>query len=203
MGHGEREHALLSASSAEKWLHCPVSARVEEFLSNCNPVDENPAAKEGTLAHEIAELKARKKFNLPESNESGKPMDKQTFTARMNALKEHELYQEEMQRYTDDYIDFLESVWLKYLNMPTVAVEVRVDYSRWAREGFGTSDCIMVGGNTLSVIDFKYGKGVRVSAKDNAQLRLYAAGAYWAYKTTSAWIFLDTTIQATKASAQS
>ena len=47
-----------------------------------------------------------------------------------------------------------------------------------SRRGFGTADCILIGGDTLHVIDFKYGKGVSVSAEENLQMILYALGAY-------------------------
>ena len=39
----------------------------------------------------------------------------------------------------------------------------------------------MIGGNTLRVIDFKYGKGVPVEVTDNAQMKLYALGALAQY----------------------
>ena len=55
MGHDERDHALLSASSAHRWLKCTKSARLEEQF----PDTTSEAAKEGTLAHELAELKVR------------------------------------------------------------------------------------------------------------------------------------------------
>jgi len=48
-------------------------------------------------------------------------------------------------------------------------------------EGFGTADCIMIGGEVLHIVDFKYGKGVEVSAEDNPQLKLYAMGAIEQY----------------------
>ena len=51
-------HALLSASSAERWINCPPSARLTENM----PDTESPHAAEGTLAHSLAELKVRKKF---------------------------------------------------------------------------------------------------------------------------------------------
>ena len=57
-----------------------------------------------------------------------------------------------------------------------------MDYGLYAPEGFGTADCILTQGNTLYVIDFKYGKGVPVSAKENPQMMLYALGAYEACK---------------------
>ena len=89
------EHALLSPSSAEKWLHCTPSARLEENYSE----ESSVYAAEGTLAHAIAELKVRKKLI--------EPMSQKAFTTRMNKLKKHELYQEEMQEYKDIYVDFV------------------------------------------------------------------------------------------------
>ena len=56
------KHALLSASSASRWLKCTAAPRFEEQL----PESTSEYAKEGTLAHAICELKTLKKFsNLP------------------------------------------------------------------------------------------------------------------------------------------
>ncbi|MFZ2537886.1 MAG: DUF2800 domain-containing protein [Oscillospiraceae bacterium] len=161
----EREHALLSASSSHRWLACTPSVRLEEQF------EEKPSefAEEGTLAHSICELKLRKKFL--------EPMGPSTFTRRMNKLKAQELYQEEMQGYTDKYIDYISEIVYGLPSPPTVAIEKKVDYSEYAPEGFGTSDCSIVYGNTLHIIDFKYGKGIPVSAEDNPQMKLYALGA--------------------------
>jgi hypothetical protein len=52
-----------------------------------------------------------------------------------------------------------------------------VDFSPWVPEGFGTCDCILIQGDTLTIIDYKYGQGVPVSAVDNPQMKLYALGA--------------------------
>ena len=54
----DRTHALLSASSAKKWLHCTPSARLE----NAIPEEQSTYAAEGTLAHSICELKLAKQF---------------------------------------------------------------------------------------------------------------------------------------------
>lgn len=162
-------HALLSASSAHRWMNCTPCARLEEQF----PDTTSDFAREGTLAHSIAELKLRKKFT--------EPMSQKTFTSRMNKLKKQELYQEEMQGHTDAYIDYITECAMRYEHMPTVAAEVRLDFSAWVPEGFGTGDCVMIGGDTLHIIDFKYGKGVSVSAQDNPQMRLYALGALQAF----------------------
>lgn len=69
------QHALLSASGAHKWLVCTASARLEaEF-----PDTTSEFAREGTLAHSIAELKLRR-YAI-------EPMSPATFTRRMNKLK--------------------------------------------------------------------------------------------------------------------
>ncbi|WP_144781843.1 DUF2800 domain-containing protein, partial [Macrococcoides caseolyticum] len=74
-----------------------------------------------------------------------------------------------------------QSITLGMTSTPYVAVEKRLDYSAVAPEGFGTVDCLIIGGETLYVTDFKYGKGVAVSAEDNPQMKLYALGAYLEY----------------------
>ena len=56
-------------------------------------------------------------------------------------------------------------------------VEQRLDFSSYVPDGFGTGDCIIVADETLTVIDFKYGKNVLVSVENNSQMMLYALGA--------------------------
>lgn len=167
--HSDREHALLSASSSHRWLVCTPSVRVEEQL----PDSTSEYAEEGTLAHEIAELKLRKYFI--------EPMSQRTFNTRLNKMKKKELFQEEMLRHTDTYLDYLKELQIGLKSMPYVAVEKMIDYGVYAPEGFGTVDCLIIGGDTLYINDFKYGKGVAVSAEDNPQMKLYALGAYLEY----------------------
>ncbi|MBT2599114.1 MULTISPECIES: DUF2800 domain-containing protein [unclassified Oceanobacillus] len=167
--HASRSHALLSASSAVRWLACTPSARLEEKFEDKG----SPYAAEGTLAHEIAELKLRKYYT--------EAMAKSTFTRRLNKLKKQEHYQEEMLKHTDTYLEYLQEITLAMDSVPYVAVEKKVNFSSYVLEGFGTADCIIISKNTLYVNDFKYGKGVQVSAEDNPQMKLYALGAYLEY----------------------
>ena len=51
MGHAERDHAILSPSSAKRWINCTPSALLAEEAGSKSSV----YADEGTLAHEIAE----------------------------------------------------------------------------------------------------------------------------------------------------
>jgi hypothetical protein len=165
----ERAHALLSASSSKQWLACTPSARLAEQF----PESTSDYAEEGRLAHEIAELKMRKAFT--------EPMGLRAFNTRLKKLKEHPLFKEEMLRHTDTYLEYVSGIVHGFSNSPYMAVEKRLDYSAYAPEGFGTGDCIIIGGNRLIVNDFKYGKGVPVSAIGNTQMRLYALGAYLEY----------------------
>ena len=52
------KHALLSASSAARWLHCTAAPRFEEQF----PENTSEYAEEGRLAHAICELKVLKHF---------------------------------------------------------------------------------------------------------------------------------------------
>ncbi|KEF40447.1 Protein of unknown function (DUF2800) [Schinkia azotoformans MEV2011] len=169
IAHSERAHALLSASASSRWLACTPSVRLEEQFEETTCT----YAEEGTLAHEIGELKLRKHFT--------EPMGQSTFTRRLNKFKKHELYQDEMLKHTDTYLEYLQSITLGMPVAPYVAVEKKIKYDAYAPEGFGTVDCLIIGGDTLYVNDFKYGKGVPVQAEDNPQLKLYALGAYLEY----------------------
>lgn len=169
------KHALLSASAASRWLTCTAAPRFEEGL----PESTSTYAAEGSLAHAIAELKALKKFTI---------MTGRTYTTRLNKLKKDPLYDPEMDKTTDLYLEHLTEQAMLYYSTPTVAVEVRVDFSEYVPEGFGTCDCVMIGGDTLSITDYKHGKGVPVAATGNPQMRLYALGALKRY----AAVFGDT-----------
>lgn len=157
------QHALLSASSAEKWLNCTMAARMEEKMPN----EAGESAKEGSLAHELAELKAKKHFT---------GMDKGTYTRKYNKIVKDELYQKDIDDYTDEYLEHLKDIEMSFATKPYAAFEVRVDYSNIAPEGFGTADCIMIGNGNLHIIDFKYGKTVQVDCTENPQMKLYAIG---------------------------
>lgn len=169
------KHALLSASSASRWLNCTAAPRFEEGL----PESTSEYAEEGRLAHALAELKVFKKFT---------GMTSRAYSTRLNKLKKADNYDPEMDKTTDLYLEHLTEQAMLYDSSPTVAAEIKVDFSEYVPEGFGTCDCVMIGGDTLSITDYKHGKGVPVSAVGNPQMRLYALGALKRY----APIFGDT-----------
>ncbi len=161
-------HAILSPSSAARWINCPPSARINAEA----PRTDTVYTLEGTLAHEVCELKARKYFT---------PMSPRKFTAEMNKLKQNELWQPEMDDCSDRYLDVLKGIASGFGEKPHVALEQQFDLSEVAPGAFGTADCLMVCGDTLHVIDFKYGRGVAVEVRENPQLMLYALGALMDY----------------------
>lgn len=170
INHKERAHAKLSASGASRWATCPGSVQMEDGI----PDKESIYAQEGTLAHEMSELKLKHYLDP-------KGFGKRKLNAAIKKLKENELYQAEMESYTDTYVDFIKEKALSFPSNPYIEIEKRVDFSRWVDGGFGTCDCVLIHGSTLSIIDLKYGKGVPVSAEQNEQLILYALGAYDAF----------------------
>ena len=163
--HKDRTHALLSASGASRWMNCNPSARLEDMF----PDESSEYAEEGTLAHEISELKLTKYL---------KPMNLRTFNSKMKKLKSHKLYKPEMENYTDVYVDTIKELLMSFDKPGTAEIEKKVDFSEYVPEGFGTCDFVTVDNGTLYIRDLKYGKGVPVSAQDNPQLMLYSLGAY-------------------------
>lgn len=155
-------HALLSASSAHRWLNCPPSAKAVEGTADA-PSD---AALQGTAAHALAEHKLLRALK------------------RRSKRPTSEWIDDEMDALTSDYVDFvLERLAEVRQTCPDaqVFVEQRLDYSHVTPGGFGTGDCVIVAEPTLHVIDLKYGMGVQVSAVDNPQLKLYGLGALAAF----------------------
>lgn len=153
-------HAVLSASSSERWLHCPPSARLCESYEDKG----SDYAAEGTDAHEFCEYKLRKALGM----EAQDPTENLTW------------FNEEMSDCANGYAAYvLEQVEAAKQTCvdPVVLIEQRVDFSRWVESGYGTADCIIIADGTLQIIDYKHGLGVLVSAEENPQMQCYALGA--------------------------
>lgn len=163
-------------------MACTPSAKLEENFPDSGSV----YAAEGTLAHSVAELKVRKY--------AVEPMSTRAYNSKMKKLKENELWQPEIENHTEAYLDYIKSIMLSYQSKPFVTVERRVDFSDVVPGGFGTADCLILAGDTLHVIDFKYGKGVLVEAEDNPQMKLYAYGAAKAYEMLYSFTRIKMTI---------
>ena len=157
-------HALLSLSGSYRWLICTLSAMLERRF----PPRTSVFAEEGTFAHELCEYKVNKYLHMRGLK---RPQSEQFMSEKIDAI-------------TDTYAQFIEECVeeLKALGIePLVFIEVRLDMSFLIPESFGTSDCIIIGGDTLRVIDFKAGSGVFVEVENNPQMMLYGLGALHEY----------------------
>ena len=163
------QHALLSPSAAHRWLHCTAAPLLE-----ANVKDEGSEyAAEGTLAHAYCAAKLKAFLGLPYSDE----------LAEIDELKE-KYHTGEMDEYTDTY----KTIVLEKYNAARektadalLLVETRLDFGTWVPDAFGTADAIIIADGTMEVIDFKYGKGVKVSAVENPQMMIYGLGAWDAF----------------------
>lgn len=152
-------HALLSPSSAVRWMACPGSVAMCKDM----PEDRSDFADEGTDAHELAAI----------CLEAG--TDAAAYKGRVMA-KGHEVTSE-MALAVQDYVDYVRSVVAA--TNGTLLIEQRLPISgiTGEPEAYGTSDVVILAGKELIVVDLKYGRGVPVSADNNPQLQIYALAA--------------------------
>lgn len=163
---GATAHALLSPSAAHRWINCTAAPRLEADVEDKG----SEFAAEGTLAHAYCALKLKEFLGLPTEGE-----------AKEIAELNDRYHSGEMDEYTDTY----KTIVLEKFNAARaitkdaqLLVETRLDFSEYIPDAFGTADAIIIADGTMEVIDFKYGKGVKVSAVDNPQMKIYALGAY-------------------------
>ena len=159
-------HALLSPSAAHRWINCTAAPRLEANV----PDSGSSYAAEGTLAHAYCAMKLKEFLGFDISDEVAEiaELDSQYHTGEM-----------------DEYTDTYKTIVLEKYNAARASVadaqlliETRLDFSSYIPDAFGTADAIIIADGTMEVIDFKYGKGVRVSAYRNPQMMIYALGAY-------------------------
>lgn len=161
----EAAHARFSPSGAHRWVNCTGSLALEQDF----PDDSSDFADEGTGAHTLASMVLLEK--TPKcSAYLGRRLD-------IRPGKTIEVTTEmcdEVQKYVD-FVRGCEKTGM------TLCVEQKVDFSALLGlepgEGFGTADAVLFGDGHITVVDLKYGKGVRVDAEENMQLMLYALGA--------------------------
>ena len=146
-------HAKLSASGSHRWMACPGSIALEATMPE--PPD-SPYAAEGTAAHALADKCLREGHDT---------------AGYIGTTFEGQIVVQEMIDAVQIYLDYVRSQPGKLFP------ERRVNFSDWVPDGFGTSDAIVLHEGMLTVIDLKYGRGVRVDAEENSQLMLYALGA--------------------------
>lgn len=174
INHAEREHALLSASGASRWMACTPSAKLEEKVGNVS----SSFAEEGTLAHEIAELQLKHALKL---------IDNKTLVKQSEPLTANSYYSNDMVEYVQKHVDYVVQQFTEAKRLTpdaTLLIEERlsIEFLTGEKGAKCTCDVIVIANGTLEVIDLKYGAGVRVEAENNSQLKLYALAALEGYE---------------------
>lgn len=169
MGHADRGHAILSPSSAKRWINCTPSALLAEAAGSKSSV----YAEEGTLAHEIAEY-ALTKYKEGEYD----PIIDEELPVNDEHLK-NPLFSIDMANYIRDYCDYVIGEGYEMARadgFSEMFLERKVDITDYAPDSFGSVDVTLVSGKTIHIIDLKYGAGVKVFADHNEQMMMYALG---------------------------
>lgn len=156
-------HALLSPSSAERWLECPGSVALTMNMRDTS----SSYADEGTAAHEMAQL----------TLESGAAdADRYIGKSAHNGI----LMTEEMAEHVMTYVNNVRD----YAKGNELMIEQRLSISHLTgeKDAKGTSDAVIIAGDELQVHDLKYGMGVRKDAEQNEQLMIYALAALYEFE---------------------
>lgn len=160
----EKEHSdLIGGSSAGRVIACPGSV---EMLRRTPKRPSSAYADEGTMLHEAITLVINGTADISQLVE-------QKFTHLGHTLTQ-ELADEMLVpalEHLDTIADILDDGELE------IFCELKVHYD--GIEAFGTCDVIATttGGKYVLVLDWKFGRGVKVDIVDNKQTRFYAGAA--------------------------
>ena len=136
-------HAVLSPSSAHRWLACPASVGL--VASMPERVEETSAyAREGTLAHEAAEKHAAFFFGQ---------LPKDELTRWLDAFAPDVGDRYEMLEHAHAWAQKLSDFAIDMCGADAVLLEQRFDTG--VPSCWGTADAVLVSGDTVHVCDFK------------------------------------------------
>lgn len=145
-------HAILSPSSAVRWMSCPGSVELSKGYED----QSSTAAAEGTLLHAIS----------AECLESGRsPADFPDID-------------DEQRRAIQTYIDLVRDIVRSAGGELAIEQRLSIEFITGEKDACGTADAVIVSDDELIIIDAKFGRGVEVTAERNEQLLMYAAAAY-------------------------
>lgn len=146
------KHSAYSASSSNRWGTCPAAKQMQKGIQG----GTNPAAELGTAAHELGEFCLRMGVNAFDC--IGLTFYKHVVDAAMCDAVQL-------------YVSYIRNLCSKYGVNPML--EQRVVMTSVRDDVYGTSDCIIIIGDWVFVIDYKHGYGV-VEVKNNSQAIFYA-----------------------------
>ncbi|OCA58617.1 hypothetical protein AA93_02865 [Xylella fastidiosa subsp. pauca 11399] len=152
------QHAMLSPSSAHRWLHCPASVPLTRTCKD----DASPFADEGTVAHTVAADALRSG-----SDASAYVGERHEINGRTWEVTA------EMAASVQEYVDYVRAI----AGVRLVEQPLRIASITGEQGAQGTADVVILAGDALTIVDLKYGKGVKVLAEGNEQLQLYALAA--------------------------
>ena len=148
---------IFSPSAMERILKCYGSYQASKDI----PDQGSLFADEGTEAHTLASYKLKTALGIAPDE------DIENLVWR----------NKEMDEATDNYKDYclakLEEA-KESCKDPTIMIETKVAAPSIDEDLFGTTDCAILAGSRLLIIDFKYGKGIAVDATNNFQEMTYA-----------------------------
>lgn len=135
-------HSEFGPSGAYRWLNCPGSYNATKDL----PDQTSKFAAEGTDAHDLAEICLTQKRTA------------RSFIGKSPLINKERVIDEDMAFFVQKYVDYILALG------GDQEYEQEVSYDEWVPGGFGTADAIVVDGDTIHIVDLKYGKGVEVHA---------------------------------------
>lgn len=165
------KHALISPSAFHRIGYCPASV----VLSRNTPDVSSEFAEEGTRAHRMAELALQLRARTPEEDAEW-----------LELIKD-----DEMREAVAQYVSQIRAFKPETLDFFKIECRLPLEPVTTEKDAFGTADCLLIEGKTLHVFDLKYGKGVRVEAKGNPQLIIYALAALAEYDPDGLWYDID------------
>ena len=172
MATGPGAHAALGPSSAHRWMACPGAPAAEREARSRGLVDDSssPAALEGTAAHAVAELELRRRvLREPVASEVAGWHERYDVDYEWSVMVSE----------TRPYVDYVEACYLAASEADPAGAQLWLESRVEPVPGrvWGTADATIIGGGRVHVVDLKYGRGVRVEAEGNPQLRCYMLGA--------------------------
>lgn len=173
------DHAKHSPSGAHRWMRCYGSLALEAGLPN----EDTQYSAEGTAAHTIASRALSYKRDAAFFHGETVQVGMRVFTVDEEMALNIQVYLDDVRARAKGAELLVE----QRLNMTPVLEQP---------DEFGTGDAVIVDvpKRHLTVVDLKYGMGVKVYAENNEQMMMYAAATLMEYMLASDFDFVTMVI---------